>query len=119
MRIACFVFTALFLVGAAVQWNDPDPMAWIVAYLLGAGLSLQAALGKPSFPANALAAVAFGIGFATLAATIPDAPDEAFTSFQMRETSHEEPREAVGLGLLSAWSAVLAFRARPRSSSED
>lgn len=112
MRVACLFFGALFLVGAGVQWNDPDPLVWIVGYLLGAGLSFHAAGGGRAFAANAIAALAFVGWFATLAATVPGAPEEAFTSFEMRDTSHEEPREAVGLLLLAGWSAVLAVRAR-------
>ncbi len=112
MRILCFFFGGLFLIGAGVQWNDPDPLAWVVAYLVGAGLSFHAGSGGRAFAANAIAALAFGVWFATLAATIPGAPEEAFTSFEMRERSHEEPREAVGLLLLAGWSAVLAVRAR-------
>jgi hypothetical protein len=112
MRILCFFFGALFLVGAGVQWNDPDPLAWIVAYLVGAGLSFHAGAGGRAFVASALASIVFAVWFATLAATIPDAPEEAFTSFEMRETSHEQPREAIGLLLLAGWSALLAVRAR-------
>lgn len=119
MRMLCFFFGALFLVGAGVQWNDPDPMAWIVAYLAGAALSFHAGGGGRAFAANALASVVFLVWFATLAATIPSAPEEAFTSFEMRETSHEEPREAVGLVLLAGWTAVLAVRARSASPSRD
>ena len=93
MKALCFFFSGLFLLGAAVQWNDPDPAAWIVAYLLGAALSLHAAIGGRAFGASATAAIVFAGWFASLAATIPEAPEEAFTSFQMRETSHEEPPE--------------------------
>lgn len=112
MRWSCFFFAALFLVGAAVQLNDPDPVAWIAAYLVGAGLSLHAAMGHRAWLPNALAAVVFGIWFATLAASLPGAPSEAFTSFRMQARSHEEPREALGLVLLAGWSGVLAERAR-------
>ena len=119
MKVLCFFFGGLFLLGAAVQWNDPDPAAWIVAYLLGAALSLHAAIGGRAFCANATAAIVFAGWFASLAATIPEAPEEAFTSFQMRATSHEEPREAIGLLLLAGWTAVLAVRSRPVADLED
>ena len=119
MKALCFFFSGLFLLGAAVQWNDPDPAAWIVAYLLGAALSLHAAIGGRAFGASATAAIVFAGWFASLAATIPEAPEEAFTSFQMRETSHEEPREAIGLLLLAGWTGVLAIRSRPAVGQDD
>ena len=112
MRVLSFVLAAVFLVGAIVQWNDPDPLAWIVGYLVGAALSFHAARGGRAFAPNVAAALVFGLWFASLAATIPDAPDEAFTSFQMQSSSHEEPREAVGLLLLAVWCGVLALQAR-------
>ena len=113
MRFLNFFFAAVFALGAIVQWNDPDPLAWIVAYLVGAGLSIHAARGGRAFGPNLLATIVFLGGFASLAATIPEAPDEAFTSFRMQASSHEEPREAVGLLLLAVWTGVLAWRARP------
>ena len=119
MKALCFFFGGLFLLGAAVQWNDPDPAAWIVAYLLGAALSLHAAIGGRAFGANATAAIVFAGWFMSLAATIPEAPEEAFTSFQMRETSHEKPREAIGLLLLATWTGVLAVRSRPVVGQDD
>ena len=71
------------------------------------------------FGANATAAIVFAGWFVSLAATIPEAPEEAFTSFQMRETSHEEPREAIGLLLLAGWTGVLAIRSRPVVGQND
>ena len=119
MKALCFFFGGLFLLGATVQWNDPDPAAWIVAYLLGAALSLHAAIGGRAFGANATAAIVFAGWFVSLAATIPEAPEEAFTSFQMLETSHEKPREAIGLLLLATWTGVLAVRSRPVAGLDD
>ncbi|MEM9175795.1 MAG: transmembrane 220 family protein [Myxococcota bacterium] len=119
MRIACFGFGALFLFGAAVQWNDPDPFAWIGAYLAGAALSIHAGRGGRAFVANALAAAVFAVGFASLATTLPGAPEEAFTSVRMQSADHEEPREAVGLALLAGWCGVLAVRARRRPAGAD
>lgn len=118
MRIASGLFAGLFGLGAIVQWNDPDPALWIVAYLAGTGLALLGAAGRPARVGSALAAVVFAGWFLLLAPSLRGAPHEAFTSFEMQATSHEEPREAVGLGLLAAWNAALAawahrLRVRP------
>jgi len=112
MRIASGVFTAVFLLSAAVQWNDPDPLPWIAGYLLAAGLSLAAALGRMWFLPSALAAGVFALWFLSLAGTLPGAPLEAFTSFRMRAAGHEAPREAIGLLLCTLWTAFLAARGR-------
>lgn len=110
MRIASAVFCVIFLLSAAVQWNDPDPLVWIAGYLVAAGLSLSAFFGRISVPANAVAAVGFALWCLSLAGTIPGAPSEAFTSFEMQAASHEEPREAVGLLICALWTGYLAWR---------
>jgi len=112
LRVACFAFAALFLVGAAVQWNDPDPAIWMVAYTAAAALSFAAGSGRVLFGAHLGAAIVFGIAFASIASTLVGAPSEAFTSFEMQAASHEAPREAAGLALLAVWNGVLAVRAR-------
>ena len=108
MRVAAGIFAAVFLLGAAVQWNDPDPFVWIAGYLAAAGLSLAACLGRRWRVACGVAAGVYGLWFLTLASSLPDAPEEAFTSFRMQSTSHEEPREAVGLALMAVWNGALA-----------
>ncbi len=112
MRMGAFLFAAVFSMGAAVQWNDPDPAIWILGYTAGAGLSLAFALGRRLFAAHAIAAAVFGLWFASIASSLIGAPEEAFTSFRMQAESHEEPREAAGLALLGLWNAALAVSAR-------
>ena len=112
MRLASFGFAALFLVGALVQWNDPDPALWMLAYTVAAGLSLAAGLGRRLAGAHLAAALVFGVAFLSIASTLVGAPKEAFTTFKMQAESHEAPREAAGLALLSVWNGVLALRAR-------
>jgi hypothetical protein len=110
MRIFASLFAFLFLVGAIVQWNDPDPYLWIAAYVVASSLSVAALLGHVVILPNAVAAIVFGVWFVSIAASLLGAPSEAFTSFKMQAASHEEPREAVGLVLLSGWSATLAIK---------
>lgn len=117
MRSASIVFALVFLIAAIVQWNDPDPLVWILAYLVAAGLSLGAALGRVSVLLAALAAAVFLVSFLTLAPSLFGAESAAFTSFQMQSPSHEEPREAIGLLLAAVWCGVLAGWARRRSST--
>lgn len=114
MRVVAGSFAALFLLAVAVQWNDPDPLAWMLGYGVAAWLSLMACFGRIPVVANALAAVAFLAWFATLAGSLPAAPSAAFTSFEMQSASHEEPREAVGLLLAAGWTGALALVGRRR-----
>ena len=117
MRVASAVFCAVFLLAVAVQWNDPDPLVWMLGYGLAALLSLAAFFGRFPVLPNALAAAGFAVWFLALAGTLPSAPLEAFTSFRMQTAAHEQPREAVGLLLCCAWTAFLAMRgARERPS---
>lgn len=120
MRGASALFCAVFLLAVAVQWNDPDPLVWMLGYGLAAALSLAACFGRIPLLPNALAAAGFAVWFLALAGTLPGAPSEAFTSFRMQQAAHEEPREAVGLLLCFAWTSFLAWRGwrgRPPSAS--
>jgi hypothetical protein len=118
MRGASIVLAVVFVVAAGVQLNDPDPLRWIVGYLVAAALSVMAAMGRARWQPNALAALAFGLWFLTLAPTLWTAESAAFTSFQMKAERHEEPREAVGLALCTVWCAALAvWAARGRDPS--
>lgn len=109
MRIAAGFFTALFLVAAAVQWNDPDPWHWIAGYLLAAGLSAAAVRGRSPWIPNLLASAVFALWFSSLAPSLVGADPAAFQSFQMAAASHEVPREAIGLALCAVWCAILAW----------
>lgn len=42
MKVFNIVFVLLFIVAAALQYNDPDPYVWVPIYLYGAFICLQA-----------------------------------------------------------------------------
>lgn len=46
MKIFNVVFCVLFILFAALQWNDPDPYIWVPIYLYGAIFCALAAAGK-------------------------------------------------------------------------
>lgn len=46
MKIFNVVFCVLFVLFAALQWNDPDPYIWATIYLYAAVFCLLAAVGK-------------------------------------------------------------------------
>lgn len=46
MKVFNIIFCVLFIVFAALQYNDPDPYLWIPIYLYAAVLCWQAARGR-------------------------------------------------------------------------
>lgn len=98
MRAFAMVCTALFGTSAAVQWNDPDPFAWVALYGAAAGLSLAyIASAVPPLAYFVLAGVA-GLWAASL---VPAVAAEA--SF----TANEVERELGGLVLVAAAMVTL------------
>jgi len=112
MRIVAGMFCALFVLAAALQLNDPDPVSWSLAYLLAAVLSLGTALGRSWTLANLAAAILFGAWFSFLAPSLIEAESAAFRSFEMTEARHEAPREAVGLALAACWCGTMFWHSR-------
>lgn len=111
-RLICGSFALLFLLSAAVQWNDPDPARWIVVYAAVAAISAAAAFGVR--PRIATAAVFGGVlaAFALWAPALEHTSLQALQSFGMSgNIEEEEVREAIGLGLALAWLAVLLIAA--------
>lgn len=106
------VFAALFVVGAAVQVNDPDPLPWMAVYGLAAAACVAAGLrrGHRALPALvALGAVAWA---ATLAPRVVGRVEflSMFGAFEMESVAIEEAREMYGLLLVAGWMVVLALR---------
>lgn len=46
MKTLNLILVGLFVLFAAVQWNDPDPVHWMALYLFVAGICGFAAFGK-------------------------------------------------------------------------
>ena len=46
MKITNYILTALFILFAYFQWNDPDPFYWMALYFFVAGVCLFAAYGR-------------------------------------------------------------------------
>ena len=108
----------LFIFGAIVQVNDPDPARWIAVYALAATVCLLALLRRThwSFPAI-LGAVALGWAATLAPRVVGRVPfGEMFGAFEMQSIGIEESREMYGLLIIAAWMAVLALRARRGSA---
>lgn len=103
-----FLYGALCFISALLQYNDPDPMLWIVIYSCATILSIAFALNKIHPVLLALAAVISLVGFFYMY-------PEKFEGFKIGAgdiKNIEEAREAFGLLIMAIMFAVFAIRAR-------
>lgn len=115
MRMLRWLLAALLLLAALVQFNDPDPWAWVLLYGLAAVLLARAALGRPARWASlglAFVAIAWA---AWLAPSVIGkvGPAELFTTDEMTGDAVERGREMAGL-LLVAGALLAAAGGWPR-----
>lgn len=106
------IFMVIYLLSAAVQYNDPDALPWILIYLLAAGMcALHYRRKRQRLLPRALLVVCL-VWMGTL---LPDVVgqtslSEIFASISMQTRAVEEAREIGGLALVAAWAAVLTLR---------
>jgi hypothetical protein len=108
------VFALLFLLSVTVQFNDPDPLAWVLIYAAAAWASFLAARGRPSRAlASAIAAVALLWAATIVPRVVGKVPfGDMFAAWEMQNAGVEESREMYGLLLVALWMAVIALRGR-------
>jgi hypothetical protein len=104
----------LFLLGAVVQLNDPDPIRWIAIYLAAAGVALGGRRWRVVSVVVAGAALLWAATIALggmepldLAALVGDAT--------MKTAGVEAWRELLGLLIIAAY-CLLAARSAPRAA---
>jgi len=101
-----FLFTVLFGIGAAVQYNDPDSLAWIIVYVAASFVSLLFALNKLTILVPLVTGIACFIGFVYLY------PSD-FQGFDLDDgdiKTVELGREAFGLLIIALVCFLYAFR---------
>ena len=109
-----------FLLCAAVQYNDPDPVQWMAIYGVAAGACVLALRGRLSVLAAALiAAVAL-----TWAAALAPGVAGRITLAEILTLSNvallaEEGRETLGLLIVGLWMIVLVIATRKPQGRED
>ena len=111
-RLLAALMCGVFALSAAVQWNDPDPWLWIPLYGLAAALAALGAAGRLPLWPNAAALLLFLGLFAFWAPSLLQARRDAFAHWRMQSPADEAPREAGGLALCAAWSALQTLLAR-------
>ncbi len=121
MKVPGVLFSILFTLFAAVQINDPDPLYWILVYLLMACFSVLAYLDR--FYPRVMLVAAGGYGFAawTLLPGVwewlsSENPARLFDNVAKMEYPYiEEAREF--LGLLICLGALILFYVRSQRNS--
>ena len=103
----------LLVFAAVVQYNDPDPYAWLVLYLAAAGVSFAALWFPVSWKIPVVVAVGAFVWAATLVPTVTQTsfPD-LFQSWEMMSREMEEGREFLGLLSVASWTTYLVHRGR-------
>ncbi len=108
MRWIQLIMAALFALGAAVQWNDPDPWRWVLYYLALATLSLAAWRGfyLPRFTLTLA-----GLSILAVIPLIPALAQATLSSFSTLSMAaeDEQAREAGGLLLGGLWLSWLGY----------
>ena len=100
---------AVFLLSAAVQLNDPDPLRWVILYTVAALLAAAAPLGRAGFrrASGALALLAGAWGAWILSGDLP--PLGTSLDPQMKAPGAEQWREGLGLMLIAAYHGLVAL----------
>ena len=111
MRAAAVIFGLLFVLGAVVQYNDPDPLGWALMYTAAAATSFAAPWGRLPRAVPMVVAVVALAWAATLAPRVFQHGEFAsmFGGWEMANTGVEESREFWGLVIIAGWMAALTL----------
>ena len=109
MKILNYLMTALFLFSVIVQYNDPDPLRWMLIYGLAGAACVLAIADRLNWMFPAV------IGVVALVWALKLAPNvigkvafgELFEAFEMKDERVEVAREFGGLLIVAFWMAVL------------
>ena len=111
LRVFEFLFALLFLFGALVQYNDPDPLRWMAIYLAASVSCFFAGFNNIGwqFPA-AVAVVALVWALIWAPQAFPNVRiEEMFESWEMKNVRVEEGREMYGLFIIFVVMTVVAI----------
>jgi hypothetical protein len=120
------IAAALFALSAVLQWNDPDPVAWMLLYAAAAILAGLAMAGRAPLAGLAVLAGVCAVWMALLSGSMADflaRGDWSLLVATMKagEPLIEESREFLGLGLVLLWSLLAllpAGRVRPAGPAQ-
>jgi Zn-dependent protease with chaperone function len=108
MKQLRIIMAAVFLFAVAVQYNDPDGLAWMIAYGLVVAVTLASIAGKKPWRLALLLGAALLLWGVLLSPAMGKASLGSFTHWSMHGND-EVVREVGGLALAAGWMFVLAF----------
>lgn len=110
------LFLTIYLLSAAVQYNDPDVLLWVTMYLAAAVMcAVQFRANPPLWLPRTMLAISAVWIVALMPSIVGQVSlEEVFASISMQTKAVEEAREIGGLFLAGLWAGVLSFRQRPR-----
>lgn len=115
IRALDLALAVVFAVSAVLQYNDPDPLPWILIYAAAAVVcALTAARRSQGLLAPVLVGLAALAWAAVILARLPGGVDWPHLAESMKAENPriEESREALGLLVVSAWMLFIAARRR-------
>lgn len=107
-KILASLFTLLFIISAALQYNDPDPIIWICIWGTAAMLSILFLLNKVSSVITLIAGILSLLGFLY----VFPSNFQGFSLDAGEATSIEQGREAFGLLIIALVMLLYTFRIR-------
>ena len=120
MRALHLVFAALFAISAGLQYNDPDPVAWALLYLVATTLAAGAWRGaswvRPVAVAVIAVCAAWMVSLAPGMGAFIERGDPALLAATMQagDPVIEEAREFLGLAIVLLYSLAAALRKTTR-----
>ena len=114
MAILNYLMMAAFILSVAVQFNDPDPLPWMLMYGLAAGACLLFAMGRmhplvSGVPGTIALLWAFILMPGVLSSSETLTLDAVFGTTEMINERVEVVREIGGLLITAAWMVVLSI----------
>ncbi|GMU91408.1 MAG: hypothetical protein AMXMBFR4_04660 [Candidatus Hydrogenedentota bacterium] len=118
MKTVNIIMFILLLLCIAVQYNDPDPIEWMLIYGYAALVTAMAIAGRYTVLAL-FGLIGYVAGFFYwMPNEMVEHPSNLLLDLRMHEKGVEEVREDVGLLLCAAWMLVLSYHWwRKRSAS--
>lgn len=112
-EIANAVMLLAFAFSAVVQFNDPDPLRWVLMYGAAALACTLTFLRRERWWSVApVGVISLLWALALVPGVVGRVPFmQMFSAWEMQNAGIEESRELYGLLIVTAWLAVLAVRA--------
>ena len=114
-RVTAILMTGLLILSAIVQWNDPDPLRWILCYSVSAIITLSSLvrplpLSIPLIWGLVVLLSSLFVGMDFLMSEEQFDWNSFWNVIAMKNEAVELGRELGGLLLVTGWMAMLAWR---------